>query len=70
MSSPSDNDQLGSFRYSNVLMILFMFILIAMVVLQYFSPEDQVIVFGIVLIPIGIFLIRKYDKDKKKVQNS
>ena len=42
----------------------------AMVVLQYFSPEDQVIVFGIVLIPIGIFLIRKYDKDKKKLQNS
>ena len=42
----------------------------AMVVLQYFSPEDQAIVFGIVLIPIGIFLIRQYVKDKKKAKNS
>ena len=38
----------------------------AMVVLHSFPPE----VFGIVLIPIGIFLIRKYVKDKKKSENS
>ena len=38
----------------------------AMVVLHSFPPE----VFGIALIPIGIFLIIKYDKDKKKLQNS
>jgi len=37
-----------------------------MVVLHSFPPE----VFGIALIPIGIFLIIKYDKDKKKLQNS
>jgi len=37
----------------------------AVVILHGFSPEDQAVVFGIVLIPIGIFLIRKYNKDKK-----
>jgi len=34
--------------------------------LPQYPPE----VFGIVLIPIGIFLIIKYDKDKKKSENS
>jgi len=42
----------------------------AVVVLHGFRPEDQAVVFGIVLIPIGIFLIRKYAKDKKNTNRS